>query len=205
MGKRSASNAVEAASSSGPRSWPRSPLRSKKLSSPERNAARNPTACGVKSTCDEPEHKRAGSIYPLQVVDDHQQGFLRARLREQRQSRVTNHELIRRWAVAQTQRHLERRALRWIQSFDFVEEGVQNLIQPSEAEVRLELRARGAQYAKAGIRCMCCCSVQENGLAYSGGSRQQERVTGGRRLVDERPEELEFLVPSEQQRRVLME
>ena len=141
-GKRSASNAVEAASSSGPRSWPRSPLRSKKLSSPERDAARNPTRVAMKSTCDKPEHKRAGSIHPLQVVDDHQQGFLRARLRQQRQSRVANHELIRRWAIAQTQRHLERRALRWVQSFDFVKEGVQNLIQPSEAEVRLEFRAQ---------------------------------------------------------------
>ena len=82
---------------------------------------------------------------------------------------------------------------------------MQNLIQPSEAEVRLEFRARRTQYAKAGIRCMSCYSVQENGLAYSGGSRQQERVSGGRRLVDERVKELKFLVPSEQQRRVLME
>ena len=114
----------------------------------------------MKSTCDKPEHERAGSIYPLQVVDDHQQGFLRGRLRQQRQSRVANHQLIGRWAIAQTQRHLERRALRWIQSFDFVKERVQNLIQPSEAEVGLEFRARGAQYANAALRCMSCCSVQ---------------------------------------------
>ena len=159
----------------------------------------------MKSTGDEPEHKCAGSIHPLQVIDDHQQGFFRAHVRQQRQSRVAHHEPIGCWALAQTQRHLQRRALRWAQSFDVVKEGVQNLIQPSEAEIRLELRASCTQHAKAGIRGMSFHSTQEDGLAYSGGSRQQERVPVGRRLIDERVKELKFLVPSEQQRRVLME
>jgi hypothetical protein len=51
---------------------------------------------------------------------------------------------------------------------------------------------------------MSCHRFQENGLADSGRSRQQEAAAVGRRLVDERVEEFEVLVASEQQRRDLM-
>ena len=158
----------------------------------------------MKSTSHKPKHKRARPIHPLQVVDDHEQRFFRGSLHKQRQSRVTHYELIGRWAVTQTQRHVERRALWWAQVFDVVKEGMQYLIQAGEAEVRLELRTSGTQHAETRIGRMSCHGFQENGLAYSGRSGQHEGAAVGRRLVDERVKEFEVLVASEQQRRDLM-
>ena len=66
--------------------------------------------------------------------------------------------------------------MRGAQDFDVLEEGVQNLIQVSEAEVRLELSASGTQHADARIRCVSCHDVKEDRLADPGGTEQQERV-----------------------------
>jgi hypothetical protein len=46
--------------------------------------------------------------------------------------------------------------------------------------------------------------LQKNGLAHAGRSRQHEGAAVGRRLADERVQDFEVLVASEQQRRDLM-
>jgi hypothetical protein len=87
--------------------------------------------------------------------------------------------------------------MRGAQDLDVLKEWVQNLIQVSEAEVRLELRPSGTQHANACIRCVSCHDVKKDGLACSGGTEQEESVAVERRRLDERAEELEMLVASE--------
>ena len=83
------------------------------------------------------------------------------------------------------------------QVLDVLKEEVQSLIQVGEAEVRLELRSSGTKYPDAGIRCVSCHGVKEDGLAYSGGTGQKESVTIGRRRLEKPSEEVEILVTSE--------
>ena len=87
--------------------------------------------------------------------------------------------------------------MRGAQDFDVLEEGIENLVQVSEAEVRLKLRPSGTQHADARIRCVSCHDVKEDCFAYSGGTEQQESVAVRTRRLDEPAKELEILVASE--------
>ena len=91
-------------------------------------------------------------------------------------------------------------AWRPVRTAAFDEEWTEELVEPGEAQVGLELRAGSPQHERAGTRCLRRYDFQQHRLAHARVARQQQRPALNRGLIDKGAQELEVLVPPDQLR-----
>jgi hypothetical protein len=89
-------------------------------------------------------------------------------LEEKGERRIGGHQLVRGGPVIQTQSDAQRLAVHRAQPLKSLEEWVENLVEPCEAHVGLELRASSTQHPGAGSRRMRRSDVQQHRLADTG-------------------------------------
>lgn len=143
---------------------------------------------------DERQHGRAGAVDPWQVVDDDEDRASGGGSNEQLERGVRRQQLVRRGPLTQTEGHRERFGVGRPQAIDAIEEWAQELVQPGEADVGLELRTGRPQEPCAGTPRIGGDHVEQRGLADPGLARDQHGPAFPRRAVDERGEPLNVLL-----------
>ena len=172
------------------------PLEDRLAPSSERRQESDAGASGTPG--DEGENGRAGAVDPWQVVDQRQDGAVGRGVHEKRERGVRGHELVRAGPVAQAKRHPKRFSMGRTQLIDLVEQRVQELVEPSEADVRLELGTRRPQQARAGALRVPGGDVEQRCLpdARIAGHQHRPALAGG--VVDERGEAFDISIPPDE-------
>ena len=122
------------------------------------------------------EGQRLGrrAIEPLHVVDEADQRSRTRLLREQPEDREVDHEPVRRRAVVEAERRLQRRALRAGEGVEPVEQPPAELMHPGERQLHLGLHPRRALDAAALGPLLHV--VEQGGLARAGLAAHDQRA-----------------------------
>ena len=148
-----------------------------------------------------PKHDRAGAVDPLHVVDQQQHRCLVCDRHDERQGGVADQQRARWRAGPEPERHRQRVARSGWKAVQLVAQREQQLVQPGVADVRLELRTRGAQHAHARRVRLVCRGVEQGGLADAGFAADEPGVATVLRLGDEARDPLQLDAAPEQFRR----
>ena len=144
------------------------------------------------------KHQRACSVQPRQVVDDHEQRASGGGVAKKSENRVRQHQSVRRHSGIQTQSDAQRLAIQRRQHGKAVEERMQNMVEPREAQLRFELCADSPKDPGPSRLCMECDDIEQRGLADTSVAGHQQRPTADSRLIDEPADELDVRVPADQ-------
>jgi len=134
----------------------------------------------------------------VQVVDDNEQRAACCRLTEQRQRRVQHRQTLRGRAGADAERDLDRHPTGSRQAAQVIQQRANELVQASEADIRLVLHPTAADHLETGGRGHLRRRGQQCRLADAGLARQQQRRAVGSGLIKKRPEDRQFAVATDQ-------
>ena len=140
----------------------------------------------------------ARPVQPRQVVDDEQHRGLRGDPAQQHQHGGGDNEPVGCLALPQPESDLQRVAVRLAEFVDARQHGEQQLVERGEAQLRLELAARGAQDDQPALRRGGRGGVQQGGLAQARVAGEQERAAPGGDLVEEAGQLVQFAVAADQ-------
>jgi hypothetical protein len=157
-----------------------------------------PDAGAGEATHGRGENQRTRPVQPLQIIDHNQQGPGGRGVAKKGESRVRDHQPVRRRSGVQPESDAERLAMQRRQRGQTVQERVQDNVEPREAELRLELRADSPNDPRSSRLRVECGDIEQRRLADTGVAGHQQRPAPDRRVVREPADELDVLVPADE-------
>jgi hypothetical protein len=146
----------------------------------------------------EAQHAGAGPVYPGQVIHDQQQRGARRRALQEDQHGVAHQQPVRRRSGAEPKGHSQRVPVGGAELVDVTKHREQDLVEPGEADLPLELSPGHAQHHGPRRGSGPGQGVQQRRLAHAGIPGQDERSAARRSLAEELQQEPEVAIPADQ-------
>jgi hypothetical protein len=157
-----------------------------------------PRSAAVQPPGHEAQHGGTGPVYPGQVIHDQQQRPARRHALQEDQHGVAHQQPVRRRSGAEPQGYPQRVPVGGAQLVDVTEHREQDLVEPGEADLPLELSPGNAQHYGPRRGCGLGQGIQQRRLAHARIPGQYQRGAARRRLADELPQEVEVAIPADQ-------